>query len=826
MANNIKGLTVEIGGDTTELGKALENVDKQSRNLSKELGEVNKLLKLDPGNADLLAQKQKILADSVDNTSKRLDTLKEAERQVQAQFERGEVSEEQVRALQREVVACSKKLDGYKNAAKETADAVDNLGKKSKEALEETADVNNKLAGGLAKGLGGVATVAAGAVTALAGTAEATREYRTEMSKLDTAFTQNGFSATAAKGAYTDLQGILGETEQSVEAANHLAVLTDNEKELATWTGDILPGVFATFGASLPIEGLTEAANETAKVGQVTGPLADALNWAGVSEDDFNEKLAKCSDEQERQKLIMETLTGIYGEASSAYKETNADVIAANEANEKWNASMAEVGAFMEPIVTEVKSFGAELMSMVVPAIQAILDNLPAIGVALAGVTAAIVAFKVAALAATAASKGMTLAQYAMTAAQTALNVVMNANPIGLIILAITALVAGFMLLWNNCEGFRNFWINLWEGIKNACSVAVEWLKSAVSSIGQFFVNLWTGAQNAFSSIVQWFADLPEKVKTGLSNFIATASSFLSQLPYKIGYFLGTAIGKVAAWVVNMATKAKEMGTQFVTNVITFFKELPSKIWTWLTSTISKIIQFRANARAKAREIGTQFVENMVTFIKELPGKIWTWLKNAITKVTEFGNNAKAKAAEGAKKILTAVVDGIKSLPDKVKSIGKNLVEGLWNGIKNMGKWIKDKVLGFASGILDGFKNGFDINSPSKETAWMGEMLDEGLAAGIDDNAKAPVRSMQRVTGDVLGAGGIGFERSLARSGVTSAASATIADNAGLLSKLDAIYERLNHLQVVTETGALVGEILDKVDAGLSDRQLLHARGG
>ena len=114
----IKGLTVEIGGDTTKLGKALENVEQKSRNLSSELGEINRLLKVDPSNTELLAQKQKVLADAVSNTKNKLDTLRQAEQQVQAQFARGEVSEEQYRALQREIVATEKKLSGYENAAK------------------------------------------------------------------------------------------------------------------------------------------------------------------------------------------------------------------------------------------------------------------------------------------------------------------------------------------------------------------------------------------------------------------------------------------------------------------------------------------------------------------------------------------------------------------------------------------------------------------------------------------------------------------------------------------------------------------------------------
>ena len=398
MANNtIKGLTVEIGGDTTKLGKALEDVEKKSRDLSSELGQINKLLKLDPGNADLLAQKQKVLADAVSTTAKKLETLKEAEKQVQKQFERGEVSEEQVRSLQREIIATEKKLKGYERAAEETADAVKNLGKKSDDLADDTKDtkkgadkaadslddladsadkagdasdgLGSKL-GGLAKG--GLKAVTAGVAAvmgALVASAEASREYRTEMGKLDTAFTNAGHSSEAAKKTYQALQGVLGETDQAVEAANHLAKLTDNEKDLEKWT-DICTGVYATFGASLPIEGLTEAANETAKVGTLTGSLADALNWAGVNEEEFQAQLDACTTEQERQALITETLNGLYSDAAEKYRETNAEVIRANEANEAWASSMAEVGGSVEPLLTDIKLLGASLLSDLVPGIK------------------------------------------------------------------------------------------------------------------------------------------------------------------------------------------------------------------------------------------------------------------------------------------------------------------------------------------------------------------------------------------------------------------------------------------------------------------------
>ena len=201
------------------------------------------------------------------------------------------------------------------------------------------------------------ACVAAGA--AVVALVESTREYRTEQAKLQTAFESSGHSAEAAKSTFTELNGILGDTGQATEAASHLALLCDSEEQLAQWT-DICAGVYGTFGDSLPIEGLTEAANETAKTGQLTGSLADALNWAGISEDEFQAKLDACSSEEERNKLITDTLTDSYKEASNQYKATAGDIINANKANQAMQDSMAAFGEILEPVTNAVKMFAAE----------------------------------------------------------------------------------------------------------------------------------------------------------------------------------------------------------------------------------------------------------------------------------------------------------------------------------------------------------------------------------------------------------------------------------------------------------------------------------
>lgn len=221
-------------------------------------------------------------------------------------------------------------------------------------------------AGKFAAGVVGAATAAGGAIVALA---ENTREYRTEQGKLQAAFETSGFAAGEARDTYRALNGVLGDSGQAVEASNHLAKLCTNAAELADWT-NICTGVYATFGDSLPIEGLTEAANETAKTGALTGGLADALNWAGVNEEAFQEKLDACNSERERQALITETLNGLYAESAETYREVNAEVISANMAQDKLTAAMAVAGGAVEPLITQGKLLIAEVLTKATPAIE------------------------------------------------------------------------------------------------------------------------------------------------------------------------------------------------------------------------------------------------------------------------------------------------------------------------------------------------------------------------------------------------------------------------------------------------------------------------
>lgn len=503
----LKGLTIKIGGDTSDLNKSLDSVQKKGSGLGNELKEINRLLKLDPTNTEMLAQKQQVLAQSIGNTEEKLALLKNAEKMAQEQFAKGDISEEQYRALQREILSAENHLEGLKKQAKQTDDAIENLGKdagKAGDKIKEQGDKTEKTekntrdmddaANDLASG--GLAAVVAGAtaaLTAIVALAEETREYRTEMGKLGASFTDNGHSAEVATKTYKALQGVVGDTDQAVEAANHLSALCDSEAELADWT-QILTGVYARWGASLSVESLAEAANETLRCGTVTGSFADSLNWAAdagetfgvklraateeneewnaavmeakTAEDFFNLALQECSTTQERQQLITKTLTELYGDAAEQYRTTNAELIESNEVADQFRRVTAEIGEAVEPVITDIRKLGVTLLKdtqepmkatttfiqkSVLPAIRDTGDwtrkNSLVIKSGLTAVTAGMVAYKAATIATTVAQKGLKGAIMATEIAQKALAAAQAATPWGLILTAVTAATSALVAL-------------------------------------------------------------------------------------------------------------------------------------------------------------------------------------------------------------------------------------------------------------------------------------------------------------------------------------------------------------------------------------------
>ena len=396
-------------------------------------------------------------------------------------------------------------LKNLKENVKEGSKSIKEFVEKNKKQIKEFNEEFQKVGDVAKKGLGIAAGAAAAGATALLALSSATKEQRENQAKLNTTFENAGSTASVAKSVYKDLFRVLGEDDVSVEAANHLAKLTTNQKDLSEWT-NICQGIFATFGDSLPIEGLTEAANETAKVGKVTGTLADALNWAGVNEDSFNDKLAACNTEAEREALIRNTLTGLYSDAASLYEENAAGVLSQNEAQMKLNENMAKIGEMMAPINAMLSEFGAEILSAILPMLNEfiqkyapkikdaltelatkignvltwLIDNwdlVSTIGAIVLGVAAALTVF---------------------STAMTVVNFVMAASPVTWIVLgivaALTALVAIIVIVIKN-----------WDNIKKATSNAMDTMKNkidgAIEKIKNKFDNFLTKIRNIVNTI-------------------------------------------------------------------------------------------------------------------------------------------------------------------------------------------------------------------------------------------------------------------------------------------------------------------------------------
>ena len=262
--------------------------------------------------------------------------------------------------LKKNISEAKKEISGFKDQVAKASKNVDADFKKLSEGIKKGGKVM-------------VSSVAAVGAAFLA-LGPATEKYRQSQAQLASAFEASGGTADEAKKAYNDLYRVLGDNDNATEAATHIAKLTTNEKEQAQWT-TICKGVWATYGNSLPIEELTEAANESANVGKVTGVLADALNWAGVSEDEFNKKLAACNTQQEREKLIRETLSGLYDDAASKYEKNNAAILAQNEAQAKLNEAMAKLGEVAAPIITMLTTLGADVLTAITPYIQSFAEN-------------------------------------------------------------------------------------------------------------------------------------------------------------------------------------------------------------------------------------------------------------------------------------------------------------------------------------------------------------------------------------------------------------------------------------------------------------------
>ena len=733
--NQIKGLTVEIGGDTTKLGKALESVNKKSSDLSSELGEINRLLKFDPDNAELLAQKQKVLAATIANTSDKLKTLREAERQVQKQFERGEVSEDQVRALRREILAAEGQLKSYRKQAEGAANETKELADSTEKANDCFTVMKGVASNLIANGISKMVDALGNLLSSLKDLPEATREYRTEMGKLTTAFETVGHRTEIAEEAYKRMYGVIGETDQTVEAAQQIALLAESEEDVVQWA-DLAAGVVARFGDALQPETFFEAANETIKLGEATGAYVQLLEGAGYNVDEFNAGLAACNTETEKQAYMLKVTDKILGDAADLYRETNAEVIRATDANAAWEATLADVGGALEPIITDVKLLGASLLGELTPGITGVTDALR-----------------------------------------------------GLI---------------NGEEGAA-------EEVGQAFSALLNTLLSKV-------IELLPGFLNTALSL------LPSLVTTILSMIPTIVETLLSGIPQ----ILAGAVQLLMAILDAVPRILPPLGEALPLIVLSIVDTLVAAIPQLLEGAFQFLMAIVGAIPLLIAELVRRLPTILDTILFGILGFIPTLIDGAVKlffSILEAIPEIIAALNESLPSIIATIVTFlIKSIPELIKA-GYQLMSGLVDGMLNFD--IKGAISKVGKSVVDGFKKIFDIHSPSRVMAGLGELLDEGLAVGITDNANAPVNALDKLSEDMLDStdtlNGVKLERRMTHSFTQGTASAATD---GIATKLDKIYKAILSGQVIMLDGkTLIGSTAVGYDNELGQRRVLAERG-
>ena len=638
MAGRIQGITVEIGGDTTKLQTALKGVNTEIRNTQSQLRDVDKLLKLDPGNTELLAQKHRLLGDAVKETKEKLETLKTAAEQAEQALKDGTITQEQYDGLQREIVETEQKLKSLEEQAKQSGTALQEIaakGEKLKTVGDNVTNVGKKFMpvtlGVVGLGTAAVKTAAdfdsaMSKVAAVSGATgsdlEALRDKAREMGE------KTKFSASEAAEAMNYMAMAGWKTEDMLSGIDGVMNLAAASGEDLATTSDIVTDALTAFGLTAKDSGhfadILAAASSNANTNvsmmgetfKYCAPIAGAL---GFSAEDTAEAIGlmanagiKGSQAGTSLRTIMNNLSGEVKICGSSIGEvtvatTNADgsmrdlsdiladcrtafsglsesekaaaaeslvgknamsgflaLMNAGEADiEKLSsaidncdgsaASMAEtmndnLAGQLQILKSQLEELAISFGELLMPAIRTIVgwiqkfvdwlnsmdEGTRKVIVTIALVAAAIgpvliIVGKVISAVGTIMTLVPKLAGVinAAKGVFAAFNAVCAANPYVMIIAAIVALVAAFIYLWNNCEEFRQFWIDLWESIKEIAIAVWEALKAFFqaaweaikatattvwNAIKDFFSGLWEGIRNIFTTVVN-----------AISTFLTTA---------------------------------------------------------------------------------------------------------------------------------------------------------------------------------------------------------------------------------------------------------------------------------------------------------------
>lgn len=440
------------------------------------------------------------------------------------------------------------KLDELSKGAGEASTQIEKIGDSS----QKTGDKLNKTKSeiedfkesfNLHEAAEQVSEFASGMVESIKGAVEESKEYLKIMGSLEVSSSHLNYTTGETKQTYKQLIGVLGDTQSAATTTANLQAIGLEQSQLTQITKGAI-GAWARYGDSIPIDGLAESINETIKTSTVTGNFADMLNWAGTSEDEFNEKLEQCSDNSERAQLVLDEMAnqGLM-KSADAWNENNKALVESNKAQDDYNEAMGDFSKAVMPVFTE---FTKALTTII-----QIFSELPepaqqmiAVFIGIIAVLTTIAPLILAVGAACGWSAGGVAAL--MTAAA----------PVIAIIVAIIAAIMAIILVIQNWDEVLNFLTETWESVCNK-----------VSELWEGFKKSWTdGFNNVKQKIDDFFQNLGENFANGLSNFQNWISNMLSA---------------IVNWAKDFASKGKNAAVNLVKNIANEIKSLPGQFLQW-----------------------------------------------------------------------------------------------------------------------------------------------------------------------------------------------------------------------------------------------------
>lgn len=347
-------------------------------------------------------------------------------------------------------------------------------------------------------------------------------------------------------------------------------------------------------------------------------------------------------------------------------------------------------------------------------------------------------------------AEAFTLAGGGLSGLSAALGVI--GGPITLVVVAIGALVAAFVYLWNTSDGFREFWVNLWDGIKETTGQVIDGIVNFFTvTIPEAFQSFVDAAQNLADQVVQFFTvTIPEGINTLVTNI---QTFFGSTIPYWIGYAVGFILGKLIEWGASLVQFVTQDIPQFISGVVEWFTQLPGMVWTWLLETINKTAEWVSQMIQKAVQAGQEFITNVVNFIQQLPGTVWSFLSNTISSAASFVGSFANQAIQAGRQFFNGIVNTVRQIPGQMISIGADIVNGIRSGISGAWGALTGWLGNMARGLIDGVKSALGIGSPSRLFAdRIGKWIPAGITLGVEKAMPKAKAFMGRMSTELINA--------------------------------------------------------------------------